>query len=89
MKTTIDLPDEVVRRVKIRAIHENKKLKEVVAEFLDTGLAQQTAPSPRSKLPPLVKLKDRGLLSLPEIEAAIAVGRMFPTCSSPGENTKG
>jgi hypothetical protein len=34
MKTTLDLPDELMREVKIRAVHENKKLKHAIAELL-------------------------------------------------------
>lgn len=40
MKTTIDLPADLVRTVKIRAIEENRKLKDMVAELLRRGLAQ-------------------------------------------------
>ena len=39
MKTTLDLPDELVREVKLRALNENRKLKDAVAELLRKGLA--------------------------------------------------
>ncbi len=38
MKTTIDLPDSLVREVKLRALLEGKKLKDAVAELLRRGL---------------------------------------------------
>ena len=38
MKTTLDLPDELVREVKQRALNENRKLKDAVAELLCKGL---------------------------------------------------
>ena len=38
MKTTIDLPDELVREVKIRAVREGRKMKELVAELLERSL---------------------------------------------------
>lgn len=38
MKTTLELPDELMREVKIRAAMEGRKLKDVVAEALKTGL---------------------------------------------------
>ena len=38
MKTTLELPDELMREVKIRAAVEGRKLKDVVAEALKTGL---------------------------------------------------
>jgi ElaB/YqjD/DUF883 family membrane-anchored ribosome-binding protein len=34
MKTILDLPDELMREAKIRAVHENKKLKHAMAELL-------------------------------------------------------
>jgi hypothetical protein len=40
MKTTLDLPDELMRTVKIRAVRENRKLKDMIAELLRRGLAQ-------------------------------------------------
>lgn len=42
MKTTLDLPDEVMRAVKIHAVNENRKLKDMVAELLRRGLAQES-----------------------------------------------
>jgi hypothetical protein len=39
MKTTLDLPDDLVRQLKLRAIHEGKKLKDAVADTLRAGLA--------------------------------------------------
>lgn len=39
MKTTLDIPDDLMRAVKIRAVEEDRKLKETVAELLRVGLA--------------------------------------------------
>jgi metal-responsive CopG/Arc/MetJ family transcriptional regulator len=41
MKTTVDLPDDLMREVKIRAVRENRKLKEAIADLLRRGLSQQ------------------------------------------------
>ena len=41
MKTTLDLPDDLVRAVKIRAVQENRKLKDTIADLLRRGLAQE------------------------------------------------
>jgi hypothetical protein len=41
MKTTLDLPDDLMRAVKIRAVEENRKLKDMIADLLRRGLAQQ------------------------------------------------
>lgn len=46
MKTTLDLPDELVRAVKIRAVEENRRLKDVIAELLQRGLAPERRPGP-------------------------------------------
>lgn len=44
MKTTLDLPDPLMRRVKIRAASEGRKLKELIAILLEEGLTV-TAPA--------------------------------------------
>ncbi len=55
MKTTLELPDELMRAVKIRAVRENRKLKDAVADLLRRGLSQSGAtprtPRRRVKLP--------------------------------------
>lgn len=45
MKTTLDLPDELMRTVKIRAVRENRKLKDMIADLLRRGLAQEPGES--------------------------------------------
>ena len=46
MKTTLDLPDELMRAVRIRAAEENLKLREVVAELLRLGLSAASEEKP-------------------------------------------
>ncbi|MEM0967468.1 MAG: antitoxin [Verrucomicrobiota bacterium] len=41
MKTTIDLPDDLVRRMKLKAVREGKKFREVAAEVFRKGLTEQ------------------------------------------------
>ncbi|HYU33390.1 MAG TPA: antitoxin [Thermoanaerobaculia bacterium] len=41
MKTTLDLPEDLVREVKIRAVQENRRLEETVADLLRRGLTQE------------------------------------------------
>ena len=72
MKTTLELPDELMREVKIRAVHEHKKLKDIIAELLRKGIAA-SRPS-RAKIPKPIKLRG-GPITTKEIEAAIAWGR--------------
>lgn len=55
MKTTLDLPDELMRTIKLRAINENRKLKDMIADLLRRGLRQEpedpTGVGPRVQLP--------------------------------------
>jgi hypothetical protein len=72
MKTTLDLPDKLMHDVKIRAVHEHKKLKDVIAELLQKGIAAGKTRRPKTPRP--VKLRG-GPLTTAEIEAAINWGR--------------
>ena len=56
MKTTLDLPEDLVRRLKLRAVHDGRKLKDVAAEVMRAGL---DAPSCSAKRMPVVTKKDR------------------------------
>jgi hypothetical protein len=40
VKTTLDLPEDLVREMKLRAVHEGRKLREVATEIFRRGLAQ-------------------------------------------------
>jgi plasmid stability protein len=44
MKTTLDLPDDLMRAVRLRAVEENRELKDMIADLLRRGLAQETDP---------------------------------------------
>lgn len=46
MKTTIDLPDELIRQAKLRAVIEGRTLKELIADFMRQGLGLEAAPKP-------------------------------------------
>jgi plasmid stability protein len=41
MKMTLELPDDLVLAVKIRAVQDNKKLKDTIADLLRRGLNQE------------------------------------------------
>ena len=72
MKTTLDLPDKLMHEIKIRAVHEQKKLKHAIAELLQKGMAADRRRP--VKLPKPVKLRG-GAITTEEIEAAINWGR--------------
>lgn len=38
MKTTLELPDDLMRKLRIRAAESDRRLKDVVAEVLERGL---------------------------------------------------
>jgi hypothetical protein len=75
MKTTLELPDELMRRVKLRAVHRNQKLKDAIAQLLELGLEAAPEAQPAARAPKPVRLKKRGPLTIRDIEAAIAAGR--------------
>lgn len=43
VKTTVELPDDLVREVKVRAAREGRRLKEVMADVVRRGLADPPA----------------------------------------------
>lgn len=51
MKTTLDLPDALMRAIKVRAAQQDRKLKDVVAELLRRGLAERASAPHRVQLP--------------------------------------
>ncbi len=64
MKTTLELPDELMRAVKIRAAERNLRLKDVVADALRAALAAPAATS-AEPLDPVQQLAHR-LVFLPD-----------------------
>ncbi len=38
MKTTLDLPGDLVREIKLRAVHEDRNVKDLAADLLRAGL---------------------------------------------------
>lgn len=49
MKTTVELPDDLLRAIKIRAVRDNRKLKDAVADLLRRGLAREPAVAVRRR----------------------------------------
>ena len=66
MKTTVDLPDELVIQAKIRAAHERRTLKDLI----EAGLRRELASASRANTPgPITWVTVRGGLPT-EIDAA-------------------
>jgi hypothetical protein len=75
VKTTLEIPDELMRRVKMRAVQRNQKLKDTVATLLEAGIVAASDDAPLAHLPKPVRLKKRPLITIDDIETAIASGR--------------
>ena len=71
VKTTLELPDGLMQRVKLRAVHLNQKLKDAIAQLLELGMAASPDPDKSPRAPKPVRLKG-GRLDVDAIEAAIA-----------------
>jgi hypothetical protein len=74
MKTTLELPDELMRRIKMRAVERNLKLKDTIAQLLELGMAA-SGQEPAVRPPRPVRLRKHGPLNIDDIETAIAAGR--------------
>src|SRR5262245_5035729 len=62
MKTTIDLPDALVKKVKLRALLAGQKLKDTVTDLLRKGLAAaENAQHDATPDPVITKHKKTGL----------------------------
>jgi hypothetical protein len=61
VKTTLDLPADLVKAMKLRAVHEGRKLKDVAAELLERGLSAPpvlTSPLPEE---PKIEIQANGV----------------------------
>ena len=67
MKTTLDLPDDLFRDVKLRAVAQGRTLRDVVADFLRQGLGQTLAGASPSALPVASSRVEVGAGGLPFI----------------------
>lgn len=64
MRTTIDLPDELFRKVKVRAAASGVSLKDLIARFVERGLQLSDLPTPaerprRGDLPEIIPPRGR------------------------------
>ncbi len=75
MKTTLELPDDLARRIRLRAAARDQKLKDTIAQLLEIGLAHAPAAEPRTRPPKPVTLARRKIVDIHDIESAIAAGR--------------
>lgn len=59
MRTTLDLPDELFLEAKTRAVQQRTTLKDLMTQFIRSGLSSQTLPIPESerRMPPPVAIR--------------------------------
>ncbi len=67
MKTTLDLPDDLFRDVKLRAVAQGRTLRDVVADFLRQGLGQTPLGASPGALPVASSRVELGADGLPFI----------------------
>ncbi len=65
MRTTIDIPDETYRQLKIKAAQEGKPVRQIVLQGIERELGPTEAQPKRKKLQlPLIRSKQPGSLHL-------------------------
>jgi len=69
MRTTIDLPDDLIRQVKARAALDGLRLKDLITRFVEQGL-KQGAPNTRAKRSDLPVARAATTQSLPALDNA-------------------
>ena len=62
MRTTIDIPDQLYRRLKARAAREGRPAKALILQGVDAVLAAEVRPKTTRVRPPLVGGKHPGTL---------------------------
>lgn len=70
MKTTFDLPEDLVRELKLRAVRDGRKLKDAAAEILRAGLAVPKSRAKKRKMAVIIKDRKTGLLVIQGRRAA-------------------
>ena len=61
MRTIFDLPDALIKQLKLRANHEGRKLKDAVADLLRRGLRTSAKKEVKKAPPVLIRDKQTGL----------------------------
>ncbi len=64
MRTTVDIPDQMYRRLKGRAAREGRSAKELILRGVEQILAGERRSSARRVTPPVVRSKRPGAVTL-------------------------
>jgi hypothetical protein len=78
MKTTLDLPDALVKQVKLRALQDGRKLKDAVADLLQKGLKVAMDTQPDASEPVITIDKKTGLPLIECKQAASSQDELTP-----------
>jgi hypothetical protein len=70
MRTTIDLPDDLLRRAKASAALRGLKLKELIAAYVEQGLRTDAPLEPRGRQQPLPEFVRRTERPIPSLTSA-------------------
>lgn len=70
MRTTIELPDDLLKRAKIAAVERGVSLKELMREALAKELAAAATPAPRRVKFPIFPSKRPGTMNLTNADIA-------------------
>jgi len=60
MRTTFDLPDELMRHLKVRAATEGRSLRDLVQELIERGLGAPAVAPAGGRVPPPLPVLDFG-----------------------------
>lgn len=75
VKTTLQIPDALMKRVKLRAVERGQKLKDAITQLLELGMARSPVADEPRRAPKPVRLKGGARITLRDIESAIGSGR--------------
>jgi hypothetical protein len=75
MKTTLQIPDALMKRVKLRAVERGQKLKDAITQLLELGMAAAPESDEPRRAPKPLRLKGGARITLRNIESAIDSGR--------------
>lgn len=80
MKTTLEIPDSLFRRVKTRAVMQGMKLKEFVPRLLEAGMERLDAGSKKRgsarRIAPFPIIRGRGGPLLPKLDNSV-IGQLL------------
>lgn len=68
MRTTVDLPDELFRDLKLKSAREGLTLKRLIVRALETNVHDAPAPKPRRISGPLIHCKSKKPIALTNAE---------------------